>query len=295
MSLGTIIINWNNAPDTIVCAKSLLSWTERVWIVDNASEDDSVAQIKTACPKAILVESDTNRGFAGGNNLALADALDSGCDYVLLLNNDAEITAINLIYLLETLTSAADIAVVGPLLRSNDLTGGRLLSAGGQDVVTHLDSHITDLDPQHPIHQVDYVPGTVALARIEAFRKVGLFDEDYFFSIEMADWCARARRQGYRCLVDTGCHATHNLERSATHRQTLHLYYIVRNRFLFIQKHKRGGHLTTFWTLYALALAGKMELAGQTAQARIVRMALADGLKGVGGNRNEQILHLAGG
>jgi len=58
-------------------------------VVDNASNDGSVEYIKEHFPEINLIESKENLGFGRGNNVAMRYALDHGCDYVFLLNQDA--------------------------------------------------------------------------------------------------------------------------------------------------------------------------------------------------------------
>ena len=58
-------------------------------VVDNASGDGSADYIKTNYPEIHVIESDKNLGFGGGNNIGIRYAMDHGCNYCLLLNQDA--------------------------------------------------------------------------------------------------------------------------------------------------------------------------------------------------------------
>ena len=58
-------------------------------VVDNASNDGSVEYIKEHFPEIHLISSKENLGFGRANNVAMRFALDHGCDYVFLLNQDA--------------------------------------------------------------------------------------------------------------------------------------------------------------------------------------------------------------
>ena len=58
-------------------------------VVDNASNDGTVEYIRENYPEIHLIESKENLGFGKANNQAMRYALDHGCDYVFLLNQDA--------------------------------------------------------------------------------------------------------------------------------------------------------------------------------------------------------------
>ena len=180
-----------------------------------------------------MLESPANRGFAGGCNLGIRAALDQGSEAILLLNNDASVDASSAAALLATLESDPSIGVVGPTLWHR----GQCVSAGGRNIALYANTHLRPRIPPDALLDVDYVPGTVALVRRQLFDRVGLLDEDFFFAGEMADLCQRARACGFRSVTEPRARARHNLDRSARDRLTLHIYYIVRNRFLFVRKH----------------------------------------------------------
>ena len=58
-------------------------------VVDNASNDGTVEYIREHYPEIHLIESKENLGFGRANNIAMRYAMDQGCDYVFLLNQDA--------------------------------------------------------------------------------------------------------------------------------------------------------------------------------------------------------------
>jgi GT2 family glycosyltransferase len=300
MKLAVIVINWNAADDTIRCVRSVLGWRNLqpvVWVVDNASEDQSAELIERHCPEVRLLRSATNRGFAGGNNLAIAHALDEGSEALLLLNNDASIDEEAVARLVESLQADPELGVVGPLLR-NESGAGVSLSAGGRDISRHIVSHViyeerpTSSPEAGPLRLAGYVPGTVVLVRADLFQKVGLLDEDYFFGGELADLCERARQQGYRSAINVRAIATHNLDRSSQLRSTLHLYYVIRNRFLFINKFRPAlkAPLFGFWIGYGLFLFSLALMRGERRRAKAIRLGLLDGLSGRFGKQNERVL-----
>jgi GT2 family glycosyltransferase len=293
MQLSIIILNWNAAADTIRCVRHITAWTQlkpAIWVVDNASGDGSTEIIAGECPQVHLLRNPHNLGFAGGNNRAIVEALAAGDAPILLLNNDAVIEEADAIRLLETLAADEHIGFIGPLLFDAEQKD-RLLAAGGGNPVKHHHSHFHAFNPEEPVFSVTYIPGTVIIGRAEVFRRVGLLDEAFFFSSEIADLCMQASQQGYRSVIDSRARAYHTLSRSSKWRGTLYTYYIIRNRFILLRKHHRWNILLyTFWTLYSIALALKLQLSGAKDTAHAVRLGLLDGLQGRFGGQNERVL-----
>lgn len=296
-SVRVVILNWNAAADTVRCLRRLSSWEElsaEPIVVDNASTDGSPLVILREYPSVHLIRNAVNLGFAGGNNRGITEALRQADAPILLLNNDARIDEGDVISLLDTLRENERIGLVGPLLFDAD-EEDRLLAAGGRDPSLHHQSHIRNTRCTQPITIVECVPGTVALVRSEVFRSVGLLDEDYFFASEVVDLCLRARKKGYLSAVDARARAFHSLARSSDLRETLHAYYIIRNRFLLIRKFHHEWRLLFYalWTPYSLAVSLKARLSGRPLAARAIGLGLVDGLRGRFGGQNERVLAAA--
>lgn len=295
MKLAVVVLNWNAVEDTLACLRSIRCWgatgavdQPSVFVVDNGSEPPGVEAVRAEFPAVRVLQSPINRGFAGGNNLGIEAALASGSDAVLLLNNDASIDAGSVAAMLKALGSDATIGVVGPTLWHR----GNCVSAGGRDIARHAVTHLRPRARHTIAYDVDYVPGTAALVRRQVFEIAGVLDEDYFFSGEMADLCHRARQSGFRSVIEPRARAVHDLDRSSRDRLALHIYYIVRNRFLFARKHypRRRAWLYGKWTvratLTALAALGR----GNRRRARAVTLGVLDGLGGRCGGQNDRIV-----
>ncbi|MFA5344157.1 MAG: glycosyltransferase family 2 protein [Kiritimatiellia bacterium] len=307
MRLSVVILNWNQAAVTIRCVEAVAAWTSvapDIWVVDNASQDGGRDSIAKQCPTAHVLASDRNLGFAGGNNLALRRIVSTQADAVLLLNNDAAIAEDQVQRLLAEFETHPRLGVVGPILderRGRSSPKGfapagqeQVITAGGRDIARHLGTRheyraqdLPSLAVTRRLLDVDYVPGTVAIVRAEVFRKAGLFDEDYFFSGEMADFCRRAGDKGYASAICPRALATH--EPGGGARSTLYRYYTLRNRFLYIRKFypAQRAVYAGVWSAVALAMAARSLMQGRPAEARAAWHALRDGLAGRFGNRNE--------
>ena len=307
MKLAVVILNWNDFPTTKECLERLANWSTLkplVIVVDNASQDDSAKRIEREVPTVSLIHSDRNRGFAGGNNLGITLAREKGAKLILLLNSDARVSEEAVIALIKQLEKEKTPAIIGPMIEEQS-NGKSVLTAGGRDIGIYSRTRITappsttrkehtalsDKPSDAPdLLAVDYVPGTVLLSKMAVFDKVGLLDEDYFFSGEIADFCARAKTLGIPSLIDTRVTAHHGDTQSPKPlRNTLYIYYTLRNRFLYIHKHgKKLRHLLqAIWFLKGCAMLTLALAKMDTKKARAIRLALIDGIRGQFGCRNE--------
>lgn len=292
-SWAVVILNWNNAPDTIATVQGIQTWQTLhpvIWIVDNGSKDDSVAQIRTECPDARLLLSDHNRGFAAGNNMAVRQALDEGqTSSFLLLNNDALLEETGARRLLETL-SQTGAGVVGPIVRDPPPATG-LQAAGGLSPVWRVNTHLMEIPDASSPYPVDYVPGTAILIAADVFRRIGLLDEAYFISGEIADFCLRARRSGYRPLMDPTVTVFHDTGRSSELRVAFYTYYFLRNRFLYVHKLYPRWQipLGLYWAGFGLVSIVGSRLRGQRRRAAALNLAVRHGVRGQFGDRSQEI------
>src|SRR5262249_41444485 len=93
----TVVVNYGTPELTIDCVESVLRSTEvvrNVIVVDNASPDDSVDQLRAKFaddPRVTIIARTSNDGYTGGNNAGVAIARDLGARYAFLLNSDATV------------------------------------------------------------------------------------------------------------------------------------------------------------------------------------------------------------
>ncbi|MFZ4572018.1 MAG: glycosyltransferase family 2 protein, partial [Bacteroidales bacterium] len=89
--VSIITVNYNQPKVTLAFLDSIKKITYpfyEIIVVDNASPSKKPAILKEKHPDIILLESDKNLGFAGGNNLGIRIAKGS---FHLLINNDTEV------------------------------------------------------------------------------------------------------------------------------------------------------------------------------------------------------------
>jgi len=293
MKLAIVILNWNQNAETDETVRKLRAWGQLkpdLWVVDNASREPCARMLQKNHPGIHVIVSDRNRGYAGGNNLALREILKTDAEAILLLNNDAVLPEADAAHLLECLGRIPKAGMAGPLVREL-VKGTPIFTAGGRDISRYLSTRIylvgSEASQSSP-HAVDYVPGTAFLVRADVLRRIGLMDEEYFFSGEIADLCERARAAGFTCVVDPQAAAIHNVTEGSPLRATLYLYYTLRNRFLFIRRFRQAHarRLLAFWTGCGLLMCLRALLRFHGAQARAAWLAVADGLRGRFGDAN---------
>lgn len=276
---GLVLLNWNSWEDTRDRAIAARSWRRlrpRVVVVDNGSSGPDEARLRAALPDVDLVAAGRNLGFGGGSNLALRRLTTP---YALLLNPDAVVDEPDVEALLAALDEDPLAAVAGPVLTDGT---GCVRAVGGRDIGRYARTHWRPHEAGRrvdSVHEVDYVPGTVALLRLEAFHGVGGFDERFFFSGEMADLCRRLRVGGWRCLVVPRARARHERGGRSPERRDLDAYYALRNRFLYVAKHANTGS-RWLWALRGTASAVRHLALARPSRARAELRAVAHGLRG---------------
>lgn len=246
MRVIAVILNWKRADLTIACAKSVIADdpTLRILIVDNASDDGSVERIRAELPNIEILETDHNRGYAGGNLFGGDAAVEREADAILVLNNDLEIEPGCIQRLVKALAAEPALAIVAPLS----------LDAANPDVVefysAKLDRATMNIQPIGrgarglPTADVDsaYAPGSAFLIRREAWLATGGFDERFFLVWEDVDLSLRAVEAGYRKpRIIAAAHVRHHGSHSFGGVETpLYRYFLARNAYLMAGKHRKG-------------------------------------------------------
>jgi len=242
-----IILNYNNASDTLGCLNSVGKLKSKhqikTIVVDNASSDDSVKQIDSTFPKLNLLQAPKNLGFAAGVNLGIKLALKNKADFVLLLNNDALIDNPALIDRLIALK--ADIAAPLIKFKKNQKT---LIDHGGR--IDYLFARNTHL---YKAKKFDYLSGVCLLIKTNVFEKIGLFDENYFLYYEDVDFCLKAKRAGFKLTIAPNTFVFHSLSASANKLGKKKIKILASSQIYFARKYL-PTFSSPFYYLYHLYL-----------------------------------------
>ena len=229
--VAAIVVNWNGKRFLSECLESLKRQTYRNFstvVVDNGSEDDSVAFIEQHFPEVRLICLSHNTGFAYANNIALKE-LDT--EYAALLNNDAVADE----KWLESLVNGLDRCLEAGMAASKMLfyEAKHLIDRVGDAYSTAGTGLLRGRGmPSESYNKAEKIFGAcagAALYRTAMLRDVGLFDEDFFILYEDVDLSFRAQLKGYQCLYVPDAIVYHKASATIVHDSPTSVYYSHRN------------------------------------------------------------------
>ena len=197
-----LVLNYRAWRDTLLCLKALerLEYPNyRLLVLDNASDNDAVAQLRAAYPGLEIVELKRNLGFAGGNNVGLRQALAEGADYVWLLNPDTIPEPEALSAMVGLAEQDPRIGAVGSVLL--DMDNPQQVQAWGGGEVVLFWGLIRLLTHPRQAARLSYISAASLLLRRRALEQVGLLDEGFFMYGEDCDYGLRLRKAGFLLAV----------------------------------------------------------------------------------------------
>jgi GT2 family glycosyltransferase len=213
--VSCIVLNWNGWADTIECLSALGECNYphlTVIVVDNGSTDDSVVRLKSAYPDILLLKSERNLGFSGGNNVGIRHALDTGADYVWLLNNDARPAPDALAALVAKAVSDKSIGAVASICFYADAPSTVQAWAGSRvNLWIGYGRLCTEPHGDDWFHSLN---GTSMLVSSAAIGDVGLLDEGFFLYWEDTEFCLRLRKNGWRIASAPASRVLHKVNAS---------------------------------------------------------------------------------
>lgn len=251
MSLVSIITVVFNQPDvTNDFLKSIAKSTQQnrveVILVDNGSDDNYEKIFSSTYSDLKYIRSETNLGFAGGNNLGIQ--YSSG-EFLLFINNDTELTEGCIDIMVSEFSNNPRIGLLSPLILYHE--DKRLIQYAGLSKMNYLTARnktigykYYDTNQYKSSQETGFAHGAAMMCKKEDLDKVGAMDEGYFLYYEELDWCEKFRRAGKQIWFTGKTKIYHKESISVGKESTLKTYFMYRNRFLFIRKNT--GALTTF-------------------------------------------------
>jgi GT2 family glycosyltransferase len=267
----TVLVNWNGWPDTDHCLRSLRNLNypnNHVVVIDNASTDDSVLQIRKSQPEVRIVESHRNGGFGAGCNIGISLALEERANYIWLLNNDAQAAPDALAAMIQVAEADPRMGAIGSVIY--DLDRDTIQTWGGGRI-TWWGASKHFISPR-AADRLDYISGASLLLRAAAVREIGLFDEDFFMYWEDTDLCFRLRKDGWKLAVAENAKISHKMCGSTGRGSPLMHEHKLNSYVRFFRKHYRFAR-----PLLAAGLLGRMvadTLRQNTSRSRLLLRSL---------------------
>jgi N-acetylglucosaminyl-diphospho-decaprenol L-rhamnosyltransferase len=234
----------------------------RCLLVDNASEDDTVAIARTH-PAVTVIEAGVNLGYSGAINVGREHA--GQCAALLIVNPDLVLEPSAIERLFEAIAQPGVGIAVPKLLNSDGslyltmrrepsvvralgdaMFGARLAGRPGW-----LSETVRDTQTYERAQDVDWSSGAVMLISWECDRAVGRWDEERFFLYsEETDYAARARSSGYRVRYVPSAGVLH--EEGGSGRSPSLAALLAVNRLRYYEKYHRPPSIWAFRLAVAL-------------------------------------------
>ncbi len=225
VKVDVIILSWDRTAETIAAIESAVEQEgveKRVWIVDQGSKPENLAQLRTAIsgrPEIHLLELDKNVGVAQGRNIA--SGLGSA-PYIVALDNDA---------IFKDKTTLAGIA--------RKLDGEPRLGAVAFRILNYFTGRDDAMCWDYPgvpramaereFMATRFIGAGHAIRRL-AFERAGGYDAALFFAGEERDLCYRILNVGYAVRYCPDFAVLHKVDPTArVNWRSGRFYYTVRN------------------------------------------------------------------
>lgn len=290
MDLGIVVLNYNTRELLRDCLHSLQETRGveiDVTVVDNASQDDSVAMVRAEFPRVRVIASEINGGYAYGNNLALREFLACARPprALMLLNTDTVVPPDALKLLMDFLDAHRDAGIVGPklVLRDGSLDLACRRSFPTPEISFYRMIGLSKLFPkskrfgrynltylsEDETAQVDSVVGAAMLMRTQALQQAGLLDETYFMYGEDLDLALRIKQHGWNVYYYPRAKIMHYKRESSKQSRKAQIEF-YRAMYIFYEKHYRAT--TPFYldwmVMGGIALKGGLALAPEIFRQR---------------------------
>jgi GT2 family glycosyltransferase len=288
-----VVLNWNNAVDTIECLESLKRLSNstreefRILCVDNFSSDGSYEVIKNSVKDVEYIRTKENLGYSGGNNACIKYALENGADHVWILNNDtiADKEALN--ELIKPFEKGENIGATGSLIlryddRSTIWFAGGIYKrfSGGTTHFLENKTYNKSMDKAIKKKKHDFLSGCSFMVSKEAVEKTGLIDESLYLLFEEMDYFIRLRENGYKWQIVPESVIYHKVSKTLG-LSPVKLYYFSRNMVAISKKH--FPLFLPFVLLFFLKWPLLSTFVKNRKNSKQVVRALIDGMLGKGG------------
>ncbi|MEO3945599.1 glycosyltransferase family 2 protein [Gorillibacterium sp. CAU 1737] len=259
MDISIIIVNYKTPKITMEAIDSVYdsntSYRFEVILIDNASNDGILEEVKRRYPDVQCIGNEQNLGFARANNQGINQAVGR---YILLLNSDTRVESNTVDEMLSFMDNHPSIGASGCKVMLPD---GSLDKACKRGFPTPSASfyymfgfpklfpnsprfngyQLGHLDP-NASQPMDCLVGAFMLVRRETLTQVGGLDEEFFMYGEDIDWCYRIKQAGWSIWYHPLVKITHYKGASSRRKPFKIVYEFHRAMILFHRKHYAANY-----------------------------------------------------
>jgi N-acetylglucosaminyl-diphospho-decaprenol L-rhamnosyltransferase len=254
--IAVIIVAWNSLPFLKTCLQAIAAAPGpapagpfEIFVVDNGSSDGTQDWVAAEYPRVRLIRGSENLGYPAANNIALRLILEERtAGTVLLLNSDVVADARTIEALAAYLSNRPQVGAVLPALVLPD-GSFQIGACGFLPRARTLFDYFFALHKIRPVRSrglfidqaavarrlpflpVEWLSGACVALRREAFERIGLLNEEYFFYAEDLDWGRRMTEAGMALHYWPGVSVTHH--HGMTYQEVLRETNIAWLRMLF--------------------------------------------------------------
>lgn len=258
-----VVLNWNDASATEACLRSIRDSSypnTRVVLVDNCSDPSDRALLEQRAVHLAdqYVPLGKNLGFGGGNNEGVRTALESGTDYVLLLNNDATLHPDALRILVVEAQKNPRAGALAPLVLNMEgriwFGGGRVSWLTGRTYHAGVGERPPPLGKEGDSQEIETINACCLLMPADVATSFPLRPE-FFIYFEDADFSQRVLRRGRSLLYVPSARAYHRISQASGRKSPMYYYLFARNRIVFMKYNAPGWAKPVFY-LFELLIRG---------------------------------------
>ena len=271
MLLSIVIVNYNVKYFLEQCLSSVYNSTGdfelEVFVVDNASVDDSVEMVREKFPQVKVIANEDNVGFARANNQALKEAKG---DYLLLLNPDTLVEPNTFEQCINFMQAHPDCGGLGvkmingegkflkeskrgfptPATSFYKISGLIRLFPHNKKIAAYYMGHL----PEDETNEIEILPGAYIMLSRVAFEKVGYLDEDYFMYGEDIDFSWRIRLAGFKNYYLPSARIIHYKGESTKKGSMNYVYTFYNAMAIFARKYFSGKNARIYNITLQLAI-----------------------------------------
>lgn len=298
-AIGVVICNYNKSGCLVRCIESVLaSDTDDldVYVVDNASEDDSAARVRARfAGQVTLLENRENLGGSGGFNRGLRLVREKGYPYALCLDNDVVVDPAAIRKLREFLDAHPETGMAGSLVCH--LEAPDIVQQFGLEIdwdrfctVAKYTGRSAGGGALPEAETCDAAAACSLMVRREVLLRIGLMPEENFLYWDDTEWGFRCNRAGWNVAAVSASVVWHAMGAKKESVNTFPMYYAWRNWIRFFAHYTpaefQGVMARAFVEeLFAVACDGAYR--GEESRSRTVFLACEDALHGVTGKAPE--------